>query len=230
MTGVMTSAQLLARVSLFAECAPEELASLARLLQPRRFDRGGVIFHQGDPGAAMYVVEDGRVAIGLSAPEGKDVTLALLGPGDFFGELALLDGEARSADARAAEPTRLLSLRRDDFLGFLQAHPHVPPILLAALSRRLRRTDQIVHDAAFLDIPTRLAKILLDLGRSQGQPGPEGLVITSRFTQADLAAMVGATRESINKWLRSFTRQGLISYRRGRLVLLDPRRLGQGIS
>ncbi len=217
----MTDAAFLARVSLFAQCPPEELSGLASLLQPRQYARGEVVFHQDDPGAAMYIIREGKVAITLGSAEGKEMTLALLGQGDFFGELALLDGEPRAADARAIETSRLDCLRREDFLTFLRAHPHVGPVLLASLSLRLRRTDQIVHDAAFLDVRARLARVLLKLGESEGESRSGSVVIASRLTQSDLASMVGATRESINKYLRLFARDGLLRYHRGQLVLLD---------
>ena len=222
-----TQARLLAQVPLFAPLAPEELAGLAALLSRRRYAKGEVIFHQGDAGTALYIVEEGGVKIVLGSEEGKEVILALLGRGDFFGELALLDGEPRSADAVARDATQLLALRRDDFLRFVLDKPRVAASLLAVLSRRLRRTDQLVHDAAFLDVRGRLARVLLELAEAQGQPEPEGVVLAARLTQGELAEMVGATRESINKWLGFYTRRGVLRFERGRLTLMDLERLRQ---
>lgn len=220
---------LLAQVPLFAHLSPEELSALAALLHRRRFGKGEVIFHEGDVGTALYIIEEGEVRIVLRSPEGKEVVLVLLGRGDIFGELALLDGEPRSADAVAKEPSQLMVLRREDFLNFLDAKPKVAGVLLAALSRRLRRNAQILHDAAFLDVHARLARVLLDLGQTHGQPGPEGIVISPRLTQTELANLVGVTRESVNKWLRFYERRGIVRRRGGRLVIVEPQRLRQDI-
>lgn len=221
----MANLGLLAQVPLFAQLTAEELEGLATLLRRHRYGAGEVVFHEGDAGTALYVIEEGEVKIVLGSPEGKEVVLGLFGRGDFFGDLALLDGEPRSADAVAKEDSQILILRREDFLRFLADKPRVAAGLLAVLSRRLRRTDQLVHDAAFLDVRARLVKVLLELGETRGQPGPQGVVIASRLTQADLANMVGATRESINRWLRYYEQHGLVQHHRGRLVLTDPARL-----
>ena len=216
---------LLAQVPLFSGLAPGELDGLTALIRRHRYEEGEVIFHEGDAGTALYVIEKGEVKIVLGSSEGKDVVLSLLGPGDFFGELALLDGEPRSADAVAKETSHLLILQRDDFLRFMIEQPQVAVNLMAVLSRRLRRVDQLVHDAAFLDVRTRLIRALLELAQTRGRPGPQGVVIDSRLTQSDLANMVGATRESINKWLRYYTRKGLLHHYRGQITLMDLKRL-----
>ena len=226
----MATLELLAQVPLFAGLTPEELRGLAALLQRRRYAAGEVIFHEGDAGTALYIIENGEVKIVLGSAEGKEVVLGLLGPGDFFGELALLDGEPRSANAVARDACSLLLIRREDFLQFLVDEPRVAVNLLAVLSGRLRRTDQLVHDAAFLDVRARLIRVFLNLAQTRGQAGPRGIVVTSRLTQADLANMVGATRESINKWVRFYEQKGLVHHSRGRLTLLDLRRLREELS
>ena len=213
---------VLGQIPLFAELTAEELDRLGACLRRRRYRKGEVIFLQGDPGTSLYIIDAGRVRIGLGSPDGKEVALALLGPADFFGDLALLDGEPRSADAIAHEPSELLVLRREDFLQFLGAHPRATTALLGVLSRRLRRNAQLLQDAAFLDVPGRLARIILELAQAEGRPDGTGLVITSRLTQTELAGMVGATRESVNKWLRSYERRGLISCQRGQITVLRP--------
>ncbi len=221
----MSDQELLAQVPLFARLAPRELESLARLLRRRRYRAGEVIFHEGDAGTALYIVESGEVKIVLGSAEGKEVVLGLLGRGDFFGELALLDGEPRSADAVAVVASQLAVLQREEFTRFIRSTPRAAANLLAVLSRRLRRTDRLVHDAAFSDVRTRLLKLLLELGQTRGQPGPGGVAITSRLTQGDLATMVGTTRESVNKWLRYYAGKGVLRHARGRLLLVDPERL-----
>ena len=226
MTNAVPATQsLLAQVPLFSGLAPGELDGLTALIRRHRYEEGEVIFHEGDPGTALYVIEKGEVKIVLGSSEGKDVVLSLLGPGDFFGELALLDGEPRSADAVAKETSHLLILKRDDFLRFMIERPQVAVNLMAVLTRRLRRVDRLVHDAAFLDVRTRLIRALLELVQTRGRPGPQGVVIDSRLTQSDLANMVGATRESVNKWLRYYTQKDLLRHHRGQITLMDLKRL-----
>ena len=212
---------VLSKVPFFAGVPAEELEKLATSLQRRTVRAGKAVFRQDDPGSSLYVIESGVVKVQRTSPEGKEVILTILGPGDFFGELALLDGEPRSADAVAKEDTALLVLERDDFLAFLDRAPAVATKLLAALSRRLRRTDQLVQDAAFLDVPARLARALLQLSES-----PEA---TTGLTQSELAAMVGASRESVNRWLQFYRRRGLIESASGSIRVLQPDELRRHI-
>lgn len=221
----MTPRELLVRCPLFAELSAGEADRLAAFLRRRRYRAGEPVFREGDPGTAFYVVETGEVKILLGGSEGKEVVLALFGPGEFFGELALLDGEPRSADAVVTTAAELLILLREDFLRFLRDMPGVAVNMLASLSRRLRRTDRLVHDAAFSDVRTRVARLLVELAETRGKPGEGGIVIGPRLTQGDLAGMVGATRESINKCLRYLTAQGLVRHERGRIVVSSIERL-----
>ncbi len=219
----------LRQVGLFADFSAEELDQLATSLRRRRYAEGQVIFAQGDPGSSLYVVEEGSVRICRASAEGKEVVLAMLGPGEFLGELALLDGEPRSADAVAQESCQLALLPREDFLRFLESKPHTALRLLAVVSRRLRDADQMVQDALCLDVPARLARVLLDLAESRGQSHEAGTLISLRLTQSELAGMVGATRESVNKWLGFFDRQGAIRCQRGSITILRPGKLRQRI-
>lgn len=225
----MSYSELLARIPLFETLPREELEHLSALLRPRRYGRGEIVFHQGDVGTSLLLVRKGQVAIRLSSPEGKEVTLALLDRGDFFGELALLDGETRSTDAVAREETDLLSLQREDFQRYLAPRPEVALGLLTALSRLVRRVTQLVHDANFLDARTRLVRVLLELAQHQGRPGADGVVIAQKLTQSELANLCGLTRESTNKWLRFFVREGLLSYEGGQITLVHPERLGREV-
>jgi CRP/FNR family cyclic AMP-dependent transcriptional regulator len=219
--------QLLAQVSIFEQLAADDLEQLSALLRTRRYAKGEVIFHQGDVGTALYIIRKGEVAIRLSSPDGKEVILALLDRGDFFGELALLDGEPRSSDAVAREETDLLSIQREDFRVFLNSRPKVALGLLANLSRLVRHVTQLVHDTTFLDARARLVRVLLELARNQGQTGTEGVVIPQKLTQTELANLCGLTRESTNKWLRFYVREGLLSYEGGRITLVHPERLSR---
>jgi CRP/FNR family transcriptional regulator, cyclic AMP receptor protein len=221
----MSYSELLSQVPLFTSLGSDDLERLSSRLQSRRFARDEVVFLRGDEGTDLYIIHKGEVAIRLSSPDGKEITLALLLKGGSFGELALLDGEPRSTDAVAREETWLLSLRREDFQRFLEEKPEVVPNLLANLSRMARRVTRTVHDANFLDARARLARVLLDLAQDQGKPGAEEVAIPSRLTQAELANLCGLTRESTNRWLRFYVREGLLSYEGGVITLRDTRHL-----
>ena len=213
-------AAALARVPLFKGLPTTALAPLGAHVRRRRYPQGAAIFRQGDPGAALCIVESGRIKIALGSAEGKEFVLELMGPGDVFGELALLDGRARSADAVAAEESTLLLLPRAAFLRVVEAHPRVALDLLMALTRRLRRDAAVIQDAAFLDVPTRIARALLRLAETMDEG--DVVVTPAWLTQTELARVVGATRESVNKWLGSYERQGLIRRRDGRIAVLRP--------
>jgi CRP-like cAMP-binding protein len=221
----MSYAQLLIEIPMFSCVPPADLEGLAALIQRRDFEKGEVIFHEGDVGTALYIIRKGEVLIRLSHEDGKEVVLGLLTRGDVFGELALLDGDPRSADAVAREPTQVLVLAREDFLRFVNGKPQMAMAMLAGLSRLVRHVTQLVHDTAFLDVRARLARVLVELADNQGQKGPDGVSLTSRLTQGELANLVGVTRESVNKWLRFYEKQGLLRNDKGRLVLTDPERL-----
>jgi CRP-like cAMP-binding protein len=210
--------EALAHVPLFADVAPQHLRGLAEVLRPRHYRKGETVFVAGDPGTSLCVIDCGRVKLSLSSADGREVILDLLGPSDVFGELALLDGEPRSADAVALEPTTLLLLHRDAFLRFLHERPEVAITLLGVLSRRLRRDAQLIQDAAFLDVPSRLARTILRLAVAD----ESGIRRTARLTQTDLAAAAGTTRETLNKWLGFFADQGLIRWQNSRVTVLQP--------
>ena len=211
------NASFLRRISLFLEVPTADLDELATGLRRRRYARGQVIFTQGDPGNSLCMIEEGRVRIVVSSDDGKELVLRVFGPGDFFGELALLDGEPRSTDAVAQEACQLLLLQRSDFLSFLEARPKVAITLLAAISRKLRLTTQQAQDVAFLDVPARVARTVLDQASAENGGPP-----ICRLTQSELAGIVGATRESVNKWLGYYERQGLIRRQRGAVTILKP--------
>ncbi len=215
----------LRRVDLFAGLSEPELNALAGTLHSERYDAGQVIFLRGDPGSSLYLVRSGRVRVVLTSPAGKEVLLNLLGPGDFVGDLALLDGEPRSADVLAHDDCELLSLQREDFMAFLDTHPKAAKHLLAVMSQRLRHNADLIEEVAFLDIGTRLARLLLGLAAERGEPAGNRVTIEGNLSQTDLANMISATRESVNKWLAAYRRKGILDWRQGQLVILQLDRL-----
>jgi CRP/FNR family cyclic AMP-dependent transcriptional regulator len=214
-------------VPMFAGMEPAELARLARDLKRRSFASGQAVFYQGDPGTAAYIIESGRVRIYVHAPEGQEVSVVLYGPGDLFGEMALLDRRPRSATAAAMEDTVLLVLGADDLYRHLHQSHQLALNLMLTLSTRLRETNEAVQSLASLDVNRRLIKKLLDLAARQGAPLGEGIRIRGRLTQQALASMIGTSRESANRALRALERKGLVDAVRGRIVLLKPRELAR---
>lgn len=212
--------EALAAVPLFANHDADALTRIAAVTQRRQFRRGEVIFHRGDPGASLYIVAAGRVKIMVPTDDGDEMVLTVMRPGDFFGELALLDGAPRSATAMALEAVTVWVLSREDLLGPLATTPAIAP-LLAVLAQRLRRTDLIVEDLGYLDLDARLARALLRLADEHGAEGPEGTVIDLPITQTDLAAMVGATRPPVNLLLGAYQTAGLIRLVGRAIVLRD---------
>lgn len=211
----------LARCPLFEQADARMLQSLAARLRRRRFRRNEVIFHQGDPGDSLHIVAAGGVKIVLPSTEGEEAIIATLRPGDFFGELALLDGAPRSATATAVEPSETLVLPRAVFMELLDSVPGLRDALLAALAYELRRLTGQVEELHFLDLAGRLAMRLSRLAR-EGQPDATGQMrLDWPYTQSDLAAMIGGTRQSVNRLLRELEEEHLISIESDQLVIRD---------
>jgi CRP-like cAMP-binding protein len=188
----------------------------------RRFRRGEVIFHMGDPGDALFIILSGLVKIWLPAETGDAAILATLRPGDFFGELALLDGAPRSASASALEATETLVLPRERFRDLIATEAVIRDAFLTAVAAELRRLTRHVEELHFLDIAGRLAARLIRLASEQGRQMPDGSVrLDGPLTQGDLAAMVGSTRQSVNKLLGLYAGDGLLRFERDAIVILD---------
>jgi CRP-like cAMP-binding protein len=187
----------------------------------RRFRRGEVIFHQGDPGDALHVVTTGAVKIVLPSPEGDEAIIATLQPGDFFGELALLDGAPHSATATAVEPVETLSLARQPFQQLLDEDRGLRSALLSGMAAELRRLTGHVEELHFLDLAGRLAMRLVRLARDRDPKAKGEVQLDWPFTQSDLAAMIGGTRQSVNKLLSQLVEDGLLVIEHDMLVIND---------
>jgi CRP/FNR family transcriptional regulator/CRP/FNR family cyclic AMP-dependent transcriptional regulator len=221
---------VLARIPLFASIGPEALQSLQARMSTRKFDRGETIFLKGEPGDTLYVMLEGEVKIVLAGSDGQESILVVLGEGDFFGEMALFDAKPRSADAVAVSDTQTLVLRRDVFEGFVKEHPEIAFPIFRALVARIRRTTHRLEDVMFLDLPTRVAKKLLQLAAKHGVQTSRGVRIDIPISQQELAEMVGATRPRVNEQLRALSRDGLIEVERQTIVLLKPRDLRRRVT
>lgn len=206
---------------LFRHLRPEEMEALLARARVERRKANSVIFRQDSPGYGLMAVLSGRVKISSRAPSGREIVLNIINPGEVFGEIALLDGKARTADAIALSACELLIIDRRDFVPFLQDHPDIAIRLLGILCDRLRRTSEQVQDLLFLDVRGRLAKTLLRLAGTHGRTTPDGRRIDLKFSQRELGSLVGLTRESINKQLRGWQKRGLIHVDDGAITIRD---------
>lgn len=212
---------ILANHVMLRHLPPGELERLAQMATTRQCKAGEAVFLKGDPGTSMMAVMTGRVRICCYSSDGREVVLNVCGLGEVFGEIALIDGGDRTADAFAMDATELLVLSRRDFLPVLHRNPEVCVRLLELLCRRLRATSQQLEDVNFLDLRTRLAKRLLYLSETSSERPAADEMITLRISQHMLASMIGTSREAVNKQLRSWQEHGLIGVGRGWIKLLD---------
>jgi CRP/FNR family transcriptional regulator, cyclic AMP receptor protein len=219
--------RLLEQAPLFSVLHPMDLKVLATRFHPLRFRRGDVIFREGEPAERLFLIDGGRVKLSITAGTGQEMLIAVLGTGQIFGELAIIDRGLRAMDARAMEDTQVYSLEGDQFWTLLENRPALARRLLELMARRLRRSDQASQDLVFFDAPTRLARRLLQLAEEHGEQVGEGqeVRITVRVTQGEMAQMIGVTRESANRLIASFAERGWIDWNDGYPVLLHPEAL-----
>jgi CRP-like cAMP-binding protein len=210
---------------LFAALDAEAQSMLRQRMDEVRLARGETLFSEGEPGDRLYVVTQGKLKLGRTATDGRENLLAVLGPGEMFGELSLFDPGPRTATATAVTAATLLGLGHDDLQPLLTQRPEVAGRLLAALARRLRRTNEAMADLVFSDVPGRVAKALLDLAKRFGVETEDGLRVTHDLTQEELAQLVGASRETVNKALADFAARGFLRLEGRAVVILDIERL-----
>jgi CRP/FNR family transcriptional regulator, cyclic AMP receptor protein len=206
----------LATVPLLSRIPPEELRQFAEVTREKEYPRGSVILFEDDPGDSLFIVRDGRVKVVLVAEDGREVILGVLGVGEHFGELSLIDDQPRSAHVIAMEDSTLLVLRRDDFRRRVEATPLVAWSLLGELSRRLRRADGKIGGLVLLDVPGRIARLLLDYVEEAGSQ-----TIEKPITHQMIAQMIGASRETVSRALREFQDAGWIRVVRRRITVID---------
>jgi CRP/FNR family cyclic AMP-dependent transcriptional regulator len=219
-----TSAGLLRSVPLFADLEEEELERFSRVAVPRSFPAGTRVFHEGDRSDACYIVREGSFRVTREHSDGRAITLATLGPGEVFGELAMLDGDLRSASAEALSDGELLALPAVDVKGLLARHPEISVKLVVGLVRRLRAANERISRQSFQTVPSRVAGVLSQLVSEVSRSGEDGEV-TIRMNQADLAQLAGTSRESVSRFLADLERSGVVRSGRGRVTVLDPAKL-----
>jgi CRP/FNR family transcriptional regulator len=219
-----SAVELLRSVPLFADLEEGELERFSRVAVARSFPAGTRVFHEGDRSDACYIVCEGSFRVTREHSDGRAITLATLGPGEVFGELAMLDGDTRSASAEALSDGELLALPATDVKALLVRHPEISTKLVAALVRRLRAANERISRQSFQTVPSRVAGVLSQLVSETPRSG-EGGEVTIRMNQADLAQLAGTSRESVSRFLADLERAGVVRSGRGRVTVLDPPKL-----
>lgn len=225
MTMIEQEVALLARCELFGELPLADRQRVAGLCHRRKFPARQVIFYQGDPGRDMYIVASGRLKASVVSEEGKELSFFILRESDIFGELALLDGETRSATVTTIGPCELLVLRQRDFQALLKDQHRIGLKLLSMLAGKVRATTSLYESSVFVEIPGRLAGKLLEMAEEHGSKTEAGTLIDLKLSQYDLGTLINASRESVNKQLKSWENDGVIRLQGGRILIVEPEAL-----
>jgi CRP/FNR family transcriptional regulator, cyclic AMP receptor protein len=216
---------VLRRAPLFDGLDDEGARALRRQMAEVKLSRGEHLFMEGDDGDAMYVVLDGKMKLTRAAADGRENLLSVIGPGEMFGELSLFDPRPRTSSASAVTDALLASLKHEDLMPWVRERPEVSLHMLRALAKRLRRAQDVTADLVFTDVPGRVAKNLLDLADRFGTQEPDGLHVHHDLTQEELAQLVGASRETVNKALADFAARGWLQISARSVLILDAERL-----
>jgi CRP/FNR family transcriptional regulator, cyclic AMP receptor protein len=216
---------VLSETPLFEALSDEDATALRRGIIDVQLDRGERLFSEGDAGDKLYIILAGKIKLTKAAPDGRENLLSVHGPGEMFGELSLFDPIPRTSSATAVTSARLAGLAHDDLRAWLSTRPEVAMHMLQALAQRLRRINDVKADLVFTDVPGRVAKALLDLAERFGVQTPEGLQVNHDLTQEELAQLVGASRETVNKALADFTARGWIQLAAKSVLVTDTDRL-----
>jgi CRP/FNR family transcriptional regulator/CRP/FNR family cyclic AMP-dependent transcriptional regulator len=219
--GRMDEKELLRTVPIFSDLTDDDIDALARLTTRRRCPKDTVVFFENEEGDTMFMILEGRIKVTILGDDGREIILSVLGAGDFFGEMALLDNEPRSATAIAAEETELLLLHRTEFQGVLAQNSSISTALIRVLNQRLRRANHQISTLALLDVYGRVARVLLDMAREEGRRLKDGSIAFRRATHQEIANRIGTTRETVTRMLKDLERQGLIHID-GREIVLEP--------
>jgi CRP-like cAMP-binding protein len=216
----MDERELLRTVPIFAELTDDDVSSLARLTTRRRCPKDTVVFFENEEGDSFFMILEGRIKVTILGDDGREIILSVLGPGDFFGEMALLDNEPRSATAIAVEESELLILNRADFQG-VATKRSITAALIKVLTARLRRANHQISTLALLDVYGRVARVILDMAREEGKRLKDGRIAFRRATHQEIANRIGTTRETVTRMLKDLERQGLIQIE-GREIIVQP--------
>jgi len=217
----MDERELLRTVPIFSDLTDEDISSLGRLSIRKHYPKDTVIFFENEEGDFFFMILDGRIKVTILGDDGREVILSLLGPGDFFGEMALLDNEPRSATAIAVEDSELLSLHRTDFQSVLADKQSITVGLIRVLTSRLRKANHQISTLALLDVYGRVARVIVDMAREEGRRLKDGRIAFRRATHQEIANRIGTTRETVTRMLKDLERQGLIHVE-GKEMVVQP--------
>ena len=215
------------KAPLFTALDEASAATLRASMTGVKLSRGQVLFKEGDAGDQLFVVVDGKLKLGTTSNDGRENLLSILGPGDMFGELSLFDPGPRTATATAVVDSKLLALANDQVIGWVKEHPQVSLQLLGRLAQRLRKANDVLSDLVFADVPGRVAKAIIELGERFGTKKDDGLHVNHELTQEELAQLVGASRETVNKALADFAARGWVKLEPRAVIILDAERLSK---
>jgi CRP/FNR family transcriptional regulator, cyclic AMP receptor protein len=217
----MDEQELLRSVPIFSELTEADFSSLAKVANRRRYPKDSVVFFENEQGDFFFMILEGRIKVTILGDDGREVILSLLGSGDFFGEMALLDNEPRSATAIAVEDSELLSLHRNDFQSVLTDNRSITVGLIKVLTARLRRANHQISTLALLDVYGRVARVIVDMAREEGRRLKDGRIAFRRATHQEIANRIGTTRETVTRMLKDLERQGMIHIE-GREIIVQP--------
>lgn len=212
----------LKNIFLFSELSYQELDLILSSSRRKRYPKGSIVFHEGDPGDALLVIFSGKVKVVLLGEGGQEIILSILGPGSFFGEMAILEAAPRSATVLTLENSEFLSIEQKSFMELLQRHPAIPLKILKHLSTRLRKADDQIRSLAMFDIYGRISQCLFKLGETHGKRLNETLVIQERPSFQELAHMIGCTRETVSRTLKVLQEEGYLIVSRKEIVINRP--------
>ncbi|WP_031466506.1 Crp/Fnr family transcriptional regulator [Sciscionella sediminilitoris] len=219
--------EALARAGIFQGVEPAAVEALVQTLESVEFPRGHVIFAEGEPGDRLFIIQSGKVKIGRKSPDGRENLLSIMGPSDMFGELSIFDPGPRTSTVTAVTDVRAYSMGRPELRDWISKRPEIAEQLLRVVARRLRRTNNMLADLIFTDVPGRVARALLTFAQRFGSQEAGLLRVTHDLTQEEIAQYVGASRETVNKALADFAHRGWLRLEGKSVLILDPERLAR---
>jgi len=216
---------IIRQAPLFSALDDDDATSLRESMATEKLSRGKILFREGQEGDRLYVVVEGKIKLGTTSSDGRENLLSILGPGEMFGELSLFDPQPRTSTATAVTDARLVSLAHEAVIGLVTTHPQTSLELLRRLAQRLRKSNDILADLVFADVPGRVAKAIMDLGERFGTLKDDGLHVNHDLTQEELAQLVGASRETVNKSLADFAARGWVKLEPRAVLVTDVERI-----